>query len=258
MDLVGVESVRVARSDDDLVLRSGEAVIGGGTWMYSEPQPAITGLVDLTGMAWAPLEERGDVLRIGATCTFDELREFDHPLFGPCCDALLGSWKIHRFATVGGNICLALPAGPMTSLFAGLGATAVVRGPEGERTIPVHDLVLGVRSTALAPGEVLRAIDVPAANLRAVSAMRRISLAPLGRSAAFVVGLAAGDELHLVITASTPRPYRLTLPVDAPADGLRAAVSAVGDWYDDPHGAPDWRAAMTLRLAEDVRRELVA
>ena len=40
------------------------------------------------------------------------------------------------------------------------------------------------------------------------------------------------------------------------ADELRAAVDAVDDWYDDPHGAPDWRRAMTLRLAEQVREEL--
>ncbi|MDT7569507.1 MAG: hypothetical protein QOG76_8131, partial [Pseudonocardiales bacterium] len=27
-------------------------------------------------------------------------------------------------------------------------------------------------------------------------------------------------------------------------------------WFDDPHGAPDWRRAVTLLLAEEVRAEL--
>ena len=45
-------------------------------------------------------------------------------------------------------------------------------------------------------------------------------------------------------------------PEDATDADRRALVEAVDDWYDDPHGAPDWRRAMTLRLAEQVREEL--
>jgi hypothetical protein len=28
------------------------------------------------------------------------------------------------------------------------------------------------------------------------------------------------------------------------------------DWYDDVHGAPDWRHHVTLLLAEEIRQEL--
>jgi hypothetical protein len=38
------------------------------------------------------------------------------------------------------------------------------------------------------------------------------------------------------------------------ADELAAAVESC-DWHDDAHGAPDWRRAMTLRFAEELRRE---
>jgi hypothetical protein len=29
-----------------------------------------------------------------------------------------------------------------------------------------------------------------------------------------------------------------------------------GEWFDDIHGLPEWRRHMTLRLAEEIRREL--
>ena len=55
-----------------------------------------------------------------------------------CCDALLGSFKVQNVATVGGNICLSLPAGPMTSLTAALDGVAALAGPDGGvRRLPV-------------------------------------------------------------------------------------------------------------------------
>ena len=56
MDLNTVTSYRFARSRDDLALAPGEIILGGGTWLFSEPQPAVTGLVDLTTMGWPDLE----------------------------------------------------------------------------------------------------------------------------------------------------------------------------------------------------------
>ena len=65
-----------------------------------------------------------------------------------------------------------------------------------------------------------------------------------------------GGGLVVTLTAGVTHPHRLAFPtVPTPAE-LRAALEAVDDWYDDPHGAPDWRRAMTLRLAEQVREEL--
>ena len=45
------------------------------------------------------------------------------PLLRECCNALLASFKIWNAATVGGNICMSLPAGPMISLTVALEAT---------------------------------------------------------------------------------------------------------------------------------------
>ena len=255
--------MRVATTRADLVLAPGETLLGGGTWLFSEPQPGVRGLVDLTTMGWdavAPLPHGG--VSVAATCTLAHLRESADlfgtaaPLVPALVDALLGSWKIHRVATVGGNICLALPAGPMTSLAVGLGATAVVWTPAGgQRDLPVADLVTGVRQTSLAPGEVLRSVEFPAPP--AWAAHRRVSLAPLGRSAALLVARADGDGgFTLTATASTPSPRVFAFPGIPTADELSAKVDTITDWYDDPHGAADWRRAMSLQLAEELRAEV--
>ena len=267
MDLIGVREVRMAAGRDDLVFAADEIPLGGGTWLFSEEQPGIGGMVDLTGLGWEPLVEQPDGgLTIAATCTLTELRALPpragrtaHPLFAVAVDALLGSWKIHRFATVGGNICLALPAGPMTSLTAALDGVGVIWTPDGgERRVLIADLVTDVRETVLTHGEVLRSIELPASALAGRVAHRRISLAHLGRSGAFVIArLDARGTFVLTITAATPRPSQLRWPGLPTAEELAAGIDQyVRDWYDDPHGAPDWRRAMSLRLAEECRLEL--
>src|SRR5215218_367406 len=158
MDLTTVDAVRVARSRTDLVLGQGVAALAGGTWLYSEPQPGVRELVDLTGLGWRPLEVDDDGLTIAATCTVAELVALlpvpgwaSQHLVESCARALVASVKIWDAATVGGNVCTALPAGAMISLLVALDATAVVWTPDGgERRMPVADLVTGVRTTALA------------------------------------------------------------------------------------------------------------
>ena len=61
-------------------------------------------------------------------------------------------------ATVGGNLCMSLPAGPMISLTAALDGVCTIWTPEGdERRIAVIDFVLAPLRNALEPGELLRA-----------------------------------------------------------------------------------------------------
>ncbi|GEA86058.1 FAD binding domain-containing protein [Cellulomonas cellasea] len=267
MDLTSVRTVRVPHRRDELGCAPGEVLLGGGTWLFSEPQPGVTGLVDLAGLGWPPLTVTGAGLSIAGTCTLAELGAATPglpapvaALVGACCDALLGSFTVRHAATVGGNVCLALPAGPMIALAATLDADALVWTPGGgERTEPVADLVLGVRRTALRPGEVLRSVEVPRAVLDARTAARRIALSPLGRSGAFVTGrVDATGRTVVVVTASTPRPHVLRFDAPPGPGELAGAVHAIDDWYDDPHGAPDWRHAMTVLLAEEVRAELAA
>ena len=73
MDLVTVTDVRTPSSRAELSFAPGERPMGGGTWLYSEAQPGLTGLVDLTSLGWSSLDETPDGVTVGATCTIAEL-----------------------------------------------------------------------------------------------------------------------------------------------------------------------------------------
>ena len=248
--------------------RAGDAWLGGGTWLFSVPQPRVSRLLDLHAFGWAPVEETTDALVIAATCTFAELARWQPSLAGytpaaalarQCCHALLGSFKVHNVATVGGNICLSLPAGPMTSFASALDATAELRGPGGAvRALPVADLVTGDGRNALRPGELLTRLRLPAGAVRARTAFRQLSLSPVGRSAVLVIARRdPGGPVVVSVTASVPRPVVLRFPgLPSPAEALGRLDQAVPRYLDDVHGSAFWRAAMTRRLVGEVLAEL--
>jgi len=268
MDLHNITAYDIARDRADLTFEDGAAPLGGGTWLFSEPQPHLHRLVDLSGLDWPAVTRHPDALEIAATCTVERLAALSDepewcaaPLFRQCAEALLASWKIWKRATVGGNICLSFPAGAMISLATALDADAVIWTIDGgERRIPVADFVLGVASNALAPGEILRSIRIPLRVLNSRTVFRKIALSPLGRSGAVVIGRRDDDgSVTLSITASTVRPYLLRFTevpsTQALSDALARLIPATS-YYTDAHGAADWRRAVTAVLAEEIRTEL--
>ena len=265
MDITTVTSYRAARTRDDLALAPGEVVIAGGTWIMSEPQPGTTGFVDLTTLDWRDLEVTDEGLRIGATCTIARLLswvEREAPqswsslaLARPCADALLASFKIWNTATVGGNVCQAFAAGAMIALLSTLDATALIWTPDGgERRIAVAELVVDNAATSLAPGEVVRALDIPLHALTARVGLQKIALAELGRSGAVVTARVDPDGTAVfVVTAAVRRPRALRFAHVPGAGELRDAVAAASDFYTDPLGSADWRRGVSVVLAERLR-----
>jgi CO/xanthine dehydrogenase FAD-binding subunit len=149
----------------------------------------------------------------------------------------------------------------MIALTAALdGACTIWTQDGGERRVPAIEFVLGPQQNALRPGELLRAIDLPADALRRTTAFRQISLSPLGRSAALLIGsLSPPDGFALTVTAATRRPVRIDFPtMPSDAELRRALDQAIPDtlYYDDIHGAPDWRRHMTYRFSGQILREL--
>jgi CO/xanthine dehydrogenase FAD-binding subunit len=271
VDLHTVRDVRPAR----LPVASwepGDAWLAGGTHLFAEPRPALRRLWDLAPLGWEPLRVSDAGLTIAATCTVARLAAFApppgagwtacRPLLAQVCAAFSSSFKIWHVATAGGNLCLALPAAPLVPLAVALSGSCHLLAPGGrERHLPAVEFVTGPGRTALAPGELLRALTLPAAALRARTAFRRASLHAHGRSATLVIGTQdPGDgTLTLTVGAALPRPLRLTLPATATAAETREALATAAgprDWLDDPHGSPAWRRHLTLLFAEEIRREL--
>jgi CO/xanthine dehydrogenase FAD-binding subunit len=271
MDLNTIGEVAHPRSRAQLpVWTAGDAWLAGGTWLFSEPQTHLTRLIDLTDLKWPALTIGDTRLTIAATCTVAQLDGLScppdwiaSPLINQCCRAFLASFKIWKTATVGGNICMSLPAGPMISLTSALdGICTIWQADGGERNIPVAGFVTGNQQNVLLPGDLLRQIDIPLASLRRRSAFRQISMTPVGRSAALLIGSTDSEGgFALTVTASTVHPIRLSFAAIPDQKELRATIlQAIPEdrYHTDVHGNPVWRKHMTLRLAEEIRAELKA
>ena len=269
MDLNTITEVAHPRDREQLPLwAAGDAWLAGGTWLFSEPQAHLARLIDLTDLKWPALTIGEASLTIAATCTVAQLDALicppewiASPLINQCCRAFLASFKIWKTATVGGNICMSLPAGPMISLTAALdGVCTIWRADGSEHQVDVADFVTGSQRNVLASGDLLRQIDIPLAALKRRSAFRQISLTPVGRSAALLIGsLNSESGFALTVTASTRRPIRFSFAQIPPAGELRDVIlREIPDtlYHDDVHGKPVWRKHMTLRLAEEIRAEL--
>jgi CO/xanthine dehydrogenase FAD-binding subunit len=243
--------------------------LAGGTWLFSEPQPAVRVLIDLDTLSWPPLRVLPDGLEIAATCKIAELESFVAPpewnaafLIPQCCRALLASFKVANTASVGGNICLSLPAGAMVSLTAALEGVATIWTPGGaSREIPIVDFVTGNHANVLAPSELLRSIFLPGSAMRKRFAFRRFSLTSMGRSSAFVIGTLcpATGALRITITAAIVRPITLFFEVYPARSDLAAAIDefvAPDLYFDDPHGTREHRRHLTYYYSEEIRAEL--
>src|SRR6202043_1232409 len=269
MDLNTIKEVAHPQKREQLpIWTAGDAWLAGGTWLFSEPQAHLTRLIDLTDFKWPALTISETGLTIAATCTVAQLDALvcppeclAAPLIDQCCRAFLASFKIWKTATIGGNLCMSLPAGPMIALTAALdGVCTVWKANGGEQKINVDAFVIGDQRNVLAPGDLLRQIDIPLAALKRRSAFRQISLTPVGRSAALLIGsIDSEGAMRLTVTASTTRPVQLSFAKSPQARELREALlHHIPDalYHDDVHGNPAWRKHMTLRLAEEIRAEL--
>ncbi|GFZ76831.1 molybdopterin-dependent oxidoreductase [Nesterenkonia alkaliphila] len=281
MDITSAEEVLSTWDPDEA--RPGDSWLAGGTVLYSYGRDLRTGaprrLLDISGAPWEPLswhqgqDSQDTGLEIAATCTIAEFHAaadtLQHRglvteqlpglhLMRPAAEAFVASWKVWNLSTVGGNVATGLPAGPMTSWLAGMGAAALILSPGGgRRHTPVAQLVTGNGRTALEQGELIRSFWIPADRLARQALMARESLTRYGRSAALLIAQLAGPaSVRLTVTASTAHPVVLELGLDP--EKARAAVQALPEelWVNDVHGAPQWRRDISSRLAAELLRAL--
>src|SRR4029077_759108 len=237
MNLSTITDIKRPTSADEIThWHPGYAWLGGGTWLFSEPQWNTNTLIDLDGLNWPALKATPEGLEIAATCRLVELQAFKGqrdwiaiPLITECCNALLMSFKIWNMASIGGNICMSLPAGAMISLTAALEGVCTLWPRDGTpRQVSVVDFVTGNHANVLKPGELLRSIHLPASALAKRFAFRRASLTHLGRSTALIVGAqdASKDDVALRISASTSRPIQIKFDRVPAVAKLHEAIDA--------------------------------
>ena len=110
------------------------------------------------------LDRAAGTLRLGAAVTYAELAA--PPLAG-LVPALaqaartVGSPQIRNAATIGGNVVTCSPAGDGLPVLAAVDATVELVSADGVRELPIGEFMVGVKQTALRPGELLTAVTVP-------------------------------------------------------------------------------------------------
>lgn len=107
------------------------------------------------------------VLRIGAITTYADLAASPevalHAPMLPRAIADVAHPAIRSRGTIGGSLANADPAAELPACALALGARMLAQGPGGQRTIPAEAFFTGLFETALAPDEMLVAIEVDAA-----------------------------------------------------------------------------------------------
>jgi carbon-monoxide dehydrogenase medium subunit len=127
-------------------------------------QPAsLVGLARLDALRGA--SETATHILIGAGVTHARIEDGETPDIGSKILAGIAANIAYRAVrnrgTIGGSLCHADPAADWVTTLLALGAEALVFGQNGERAIRLSTFFNGAFRTALAPGEILRAVKIP-------------------------------------------------------------------------------------------------
>jgi carbon-monoxide dehydrogenase medium subunit len=149
--------------DDGRALAGGHSLIPMMKLRLATP----ANLVDLAGIAdLKGIKSDGNDVVIGAMTTQHDLVGSDllaakTPILRET-SLLIADPQVRYVGTLGGNVANGDPGNDMPAVMMCLGATYHVMGKSGERRIAARDFYRGIYLTALAAGDVLTAIRIPA------------------------------------------------------------------------------------------------
>ena len=268
-----IQSIYQATSVDDAI-RALQAdpsaiVIAGGTDVLIKIREgklagcslvSIHNLTDeLSGVTLSP---GGDV-EIGPLTTFrgvtfsDVIRQ-TVPVLGEAAD-MAGGPQLRAAGTIGGNVCNGITSADTASTLVALDAVLRVRGPKGERDVPISEWYQGVGRVALAPYELLVKIIIPRDNYAGYTghyikyAQRAaMDIATLGVSC--LVKLTDDkktvDDAALAFGVAGPVPMRAP-SAEAAVRGLpiEEAIAVIGKAaLADVNPRTSWRASKEFRI----------
>ena len=184
---------------------------------------------------------------------------------------LIGSMQIQGRCSIVGNLCNASPAADSVPALVAAGASAVIAGPRGKRTVPVEAIATGPGKTSLKKGEMVEAILLPKRPPRSGDAYLRfiprsemdiavvgagVSLTLDARGVCTAARVALGAVAERVILVPDAAKALIGSTVDARAlERLAAAASAACRPIDDKRGTKEFRIKVAGVLA---RRAAVA
>jgi len=218
----------------------------------------------------------GDDVRIGALTRHRELLESDAlaavlPIFRDA-ERVIADPTVRNRGTLGGSLCQADPSEDLSAVCTTLGASCVVRGSGGTRTLTMEDFYRGPYETAVADGEILVEISIPvrerggsayekverrAGDWAVVSAGAAVWLDGDGLVADARVGLAAVGPNTTGIPAISA-----ALRGSPPSEELYARAGAIAaescDPVTDQRGSADYKRHLAKELTVRTLRRAVA
>lgn len=258
-------------------LLAGEAgvtrILAGGTDVMVQLKAGmvepdlIVDIKHIPGLRAVEAEAGG--FRVGAAVSGAELGE--HPgvraLWPGVVEGfeLIGSTQVQGRATMVGNLCNGSPAADAVPGLVAAGAVARIAGPSGSRDCPVEELPLGPGRVALAKGEFITSVLLPARPARASDAYLRfiprtemdiavasaavsLSLDAQGRVTAARVALGAVAPTVRLVPAGAAALLGSMLE-EAALGALAAAASAACSPIDDKRGTIAYRTEVAGVLA---------
>jgi carbon-monoxide dehydrogenase medium subunit len=148
--------------DDARILAGGQSLMATLNMRLSAPEVLIDinridGLSDIT--------RDGDTLRVGALARHSQvLASEDVTAMAPLVAQAMphvAHQAIRNRGTFGGSIAFADPAAELPAVSRAIGAQMILQSRSGTRTVDANDFYLGLFETALEPGELLVAVEIP-------------------------------------------------------------------------------------------------
>jgi carbon-monoxide dehydrogenase medium subunit len=179
---------------------------------------------------------------------------------------------VRQMATVVGSLCHNDPAGDWTAAALAARAEVVVRGANGERTVPIDDFLVDSFTTAVADGEMAMAVRIPMPTDRTAGSYQKIErkVGDYATAAAAVqLSLDAGGGIQqagIALSAAGPCAVRvaeaekLLVGQKPSADVIRAAAEAAtgrSDPQADLRGSVEYKKHLAgVLVARGLRQAL--
>jgi xanthine dehydrogenase small subunit len=231
-----------------------------------EALPEVISLEGLPGLRTIGRRDDGG-WRIGATALLADLEAATEGALEPLHRMLrfFASRQIKNRATIGGNLCNASPIGDLAPVLLALDAELELRSAAGSRRVDIDRFFLDYRRTALAPGEILAAIEIPPLGAGALASSYKVSkrreLDISAVAAAFVVEIGEGGVVTTIragyggVAATPVRASHFEAAIRGrpwTRASVEAAILALADDFTpiDDHRASAWyRRTLAANLA---------
>jgi carbon-monoxide dehydrogenase medium subunit len=250
-----VEAVGFLSSDADAKpLAGGASLVAMLNARLVEPS-ALISLARLKELRGVTVLADGTV-RIGAMTRHREVAEIS-ALAGPQevlrqAAAAIANPTIRAMGTIGGSVALNDPGADYPPVLLALSATMEIVGSSGTRHVAAADYFLDWYTTALAPGELVAAVQLPPASAGGGVYHKLARVAGDFAIVSVAITVQTGGRVRAVIGACGPRPLSLE---EADAELERGNVAAAGtllaeaaDPVDDNRASAAYRRRIIPRM----------